>query len=62
MSFIRQHDSVAGAGIIDALATKDVARQEIKSSPLITHMSADPLDYVVIVSSLSHLPEVGLQL
>jgi hypothetical protein len=53
---------VAGAGIIDVLATKDVARQEIKSSPLITHRSADPLDYVVIVSSLSHLPEVGLRL
>jgi hypothetical protein len=30
--------------------------------PLIIHMSAGPLDHVVTVSTLSHLPEVWLWL
>jgi hypothetical protein len=47
---------------MDALATKDVAMQKIKSSPLITHMYASPLDHVVTVSSLSDPPKVGFPL
>jgi hypothetical protein len=46
---------------VDALATK-MPRDRVKSSPLIMHMSAGPLDHVATVSLLRQLLEVQLWL